>query len=134
MSNEVKVMYDDRSIDVSKEVSLVWSIANSLRGPYKSDKYKDVIIPMIILRRLECALEKTKQAVVEAYDKNPNTPKDILEVISGYSFYNTSPYNLKKLLNDPNKIAENLKEYINGFSANVQNIFGKEEGLDFSHK
>ena len=131
MSNEVKVMYDDRSIDVSKEVSLVWSIANSLRGPYKSDKYKDVIIPMIILRRLECALEKTKQAVVEAYDKNPNTPKDILEVISGYSFYNTSPYNLKKLLNDPNKIAENLKEYINGFSANVQNIFGKEEGLDF---
>lgn len=131
MSNEVKVMYDDRSIDVSKEVSLVWSIANSLRGPYKSDKYKDVIIPMIILRRLECALEKTKQAVVEAYDKNPNTPKDILEVTSGYSFYNTSPYNLKKLLNDPNKIAENLKEYINGFSANVQNIFGKEEGLDF---
>lgn len=131
MSNEVKVMYDDRSIDVSKEVSLVWSIANSLRGPYKSDKYKDVIIPMIILRRLECALDKTKQAVVDAYEKNPNTPKDILEVKSGYSFYNTSPYTLKKLLNDPNKIAENLKEYINNFSANIQNIFGKEEGLDF---
>ena len=131
MSNEVKVMYDDRSIDVSKEVSLVWSIANSLRGPYKSDKYKDVIIPMIILRRLECALEKTKQAVVDAYEKNPNTPKDILEVKSGYSFYNTSPYTLKKLLNEPNKIAENLKEYIHGFSVNVQNIFGKEEGLDF---
>ena len=131
MSNEVKVMYDDRSIDVSKEVSLVWSIANSLRGPYKSDKYKDVIIPMIILRRLECALDKTKQAVVDAYEKNPNTPKDILEVKSGYSFYNTSPYTLKKLLNDPNKIAENLKEYINGFSSNIQNIFGKEEGLDF---
>lgn len=131
MSNEVKVMYDDRSIDVSKEVSLVWSIANSLRGPYKSDKYKDVIIPMIILRRLECALDKTKQAVVDAYEKNPNTPKDILEVKSGYSFYNTSPYTLKKLLNEPNKIAENLKEYINGFSSNIQNIFGKEEGLDF---
>ena len=131
MSNEVKVMYDDRSIDVSKEVALVWSIANSLRGPYKSDKYKDVIIPMIILRRLECALDKTKQAVVDAYEKNPNTPKDILEVKSGYSFYNTSPYTLKKLLNDPNKIAENLKEYINGFSSNIQNIFGKEEGLDF---
>lgn len=131
MDKEVKVMYDDRSIDVSKEVSLVWSIANSLRGPYKSDKYKDVIIPMIILRRLECALEKTKQAVVDAYEKNPNTPKDILEVKSGYSFYNTSPYTLKKLLNEPNKIAENLKEYIHGFSVNVQNIFGKEEGLDF---
>ena len=51
------VMFDDTSIDVSKEVGLVWSIANSLRGAYTSDKYKDVIIPMVILRRFECALE-----------------------------------------------------------------------------
>jgi type I restriction enzyme M protein len=48
------VMFDDTSIDVSKEVALVWSIANSLRGAYTSDKYKDVIIPMVILRRLQC--------------------------------------------------------------------------------
>lgn len=50
------VMMDDSTIDVKKEVDVVFSIANTLRGPYKPDKYKDVIIPMIILRRLECAL------------------------------------------------------------------------------
>ena len=55
-----EVMFDDTSIDVSKEVGLVWSIANSLRGAYTSDKYKDVIIPMVIIRRFECALEKPK--------------------------------------------------------------------------
>ena len=59
-----EVMFDDTSIDVSKEVGLVWSIANSLRGAYTSDKYKDVIIPMVIIRRFECALEETKDAVV----------------------------------------------------------------------
>ena len=59
-----EVMFDATSIDVSKEVGLVWSIANSLRGAYTSDKYKDVIIPMVIIRRFECALEATKDAVV----------------------------------------------------------------------
>ena len=62
-----EVMFDDTSIDVSKEVGLVWSIANSLRGAYTSDKYKDVIIPMVIIRRFECALEETKDAVVAKY-------------------------------------------------------------------
>ena len=57
------VMFDDTSIDVSKEVALVWSIANTLRGAYTSDKYKDVIIPMVIIRRFECALADTKQAI-----------------------------------------------------------------------
>ena len=52
-----KVMMDDSTLDVSKEVAMVMSIANTLRGPYHADKYKDVIIPMIIIRRLECALQ-----------------------------------------------------------------------------
>ncbi len=60
---------DDTSINVSKEVDLVFSIANSLRGAYKPDKYKDVIIPMIIIRRFECALAQTKEAVIAAYEK-----------------------------------------------------------------
>ena len=67
-----EVMFDDTSIDVSKEVGLVWSIANSLRGAYTSDKYKDVIIPMVIIRRFECALEETKDAVVAKYKQNPH--------------------------------------------------------------
>ena len=65
-----EVMFDDTSIDVSKEVGLVWSIANSLRGAYTSDKYKDVIIPMVIIRQFECALEATKDAVVAKHKKN----------------------------------------------------------------
>lgn len=64
-----KVMYDDASINATKEISLVLSIANTLRGTYQSDKYKDVIIPMIIIRRIECALESTKDKVVAAYEK-----------------------------------------------------------------
>lgn len=52
------LIWDDDPIDVTSEVNFIWSIANKLRGPYQSDKYKDVIIPMVIIRRFECALEK----------------------------------------------------------------------------
>lgn len=62
----VDVMWDDSPVDVSAEVNFIWSIANKLRGPYRSDKYKDVIIPMTIIRRFECALAPTKQKVVQS--------------------------------------------------------------------
>lgn len=121
------VMLDDNSIDVSKEVGLVWSIANSLRGAYTSDKYKDVIIPMVIIRRFECALAATKQAVVDKYKKNRSIPAALLEQVSGYPFYNTSEFTLKRLLNDSDGIADNFKSYIDGFSANVQTIINNLE-------
>lgn len=120
-----EVMFDDTSIDVSKEVGLVWSIANSLRGAYTSDKYKDVIIPMVIIRRFECALEATKEAVVEKHKQNPNLPAAILCQVSKYPFYNTSEYTLKRLLDDSDSFASNLKSYIEGFSANIQLILEK---------
>lgn len=123
-----EVMLDDTSINVSKEVDLVFSIANSLRGAYKSDKYKDVIIPMIIIRRFECALAKTKQAVVEAFEAKRDMPPQILEAKSGYRFYNTSRFTLAELLNDADNIVSNFKSYIEGFSANVQSII---RNLDF---
>lgn len=121
----------EERIDVSKEVNFIWSIANSLRGPYKSDKYKDVIIPMTIIRRLECALAKTKDDVVKTFDSDKNTPMTILEKKAGYSFYNTSKYDLKELLNDATNIADNFKSYLDAFSPNVRIIFGKDKGLDF---
>ena len=121
------VMFDDTSIDVSKEVALVWSIANSLRGAYTSDKYKEVIIPMVIIRRFECALAETKQAVIDKYKSNPKLPAPLLEKVSGYPFYNTSEYTLKRLLNDSDNIAENFVSYIEGFSANVQMILANLE-------
>jgi len=61
----IDAMWDDSPVDVSTEVNFIWSIANKLRGTYQSDKYKDVIIPMVIIRRFECALAPTKQKVVD---------------------------------------------------------------------
>ena len=110
------------TINVTKEVNMVWSIANKLRGPYKSDKYKDVIIPMIIIRRFECALAKTKKAVLDEYNSDKTTPYKMLCRKSGYSFYNTSKFDLKELLNDADHIADNFKSYIKGFSPNVKEI------------
>mgnify|MGYP000195321559 FL=1 len=117
-------------MNITKEVNMVWSIANKLRGVYKSDKYKDVIIPMVIIRRFECALAKTKNKVLEAYKNDKTTPEKILCKLSGYSFYNTSKFDLKELLNDSEHIAANFKSYINGFSSNVKTILLKD-GLDF---
>lgn len=120
-----EVMFDDSSIDVSKEVGLVWSIANSLRGAYTSDKYKEVIIPMVIIRRFECALEATKDKVVAKYKEDPNTPAKLLYKTSKFPFYNHSEFTLKRLLDDSDNIAANLKSYIEGFSANIQLIIEK---------
>ena len=110
------------TINVTKEVNMVWSIANKLRGPYKSDKYKDVIIPMVIIRRFECALAKTKKVVLDEYNSDKTTPYQMLCRKSGYSFYNTSKFDLKELLNDADHIADNFKSYIKGFSPNVKEI------------
>lgn len=121
-NSHINPMWDDKPIDVSQEVNFIWSIANKLRGPYQSDKYKDVIIPMTILRRFECALAPTKQAVVEQYKKNPNFPAKAMQKISGYQFYNTSRFDLAELCNDSEHLAANLTAYIEGFSANVQGI------------
>ena len=120
----------NEKMNITKEVGMVWSIANKLRGVYKSDKYKDVIIPMLIIRRFECALAKTKEKVLEEYKKDKTTPVQKLCKISGYSFYNTSKFDLKELLNDSEHIAANFKAYIKGFSSNVQTILLKD-GLDF---
>ena len=118
-----QVMMDDNTIDASKEIKMVLSIANKLRGPYRAENYKDVIIPMIILRRLECALAKTKKAVVAAYKKNPKAPAQLLCKKSGYQFYNTCEFDLANLLTEAPAIVENLTFYIDSFSPNVQDIF-----------
>ena len=130
-ANKIDVMWDDNPIDVTREVNFIWSIANKLRGPYKSDKYKDVIIPMTIIRRFECALEETKANVVAKFKENPNYPAKAMYKISGYQFYNTSEFTLKELINDPDHLAENFKDYINGFSSNIQDIF---KNLDFDNE
>ena len=118
----IDILWDDTPIDVSSEVNFIWSIANKLRGPYQSDKYKDVIIPMTIIRRFECALTDTKDAVVKQFKKMPTYPTKAMYKISGYQFYNTSEFTLAELVNDSEHLANNFKSYINGFSANIQDI------------
>lgn len=118
----IKSVWDDNPVDVSTEVNFIWSIANKLRGTYRSEKYKDVIIPMVILRRLECALIPTKAKVLDKIKDSPSLPEKILFNLTGYSFYNKSPYDLTKLLDDSDNIADNLRAYINGFSSNIQDI------------
>ena len=127
-ANKIDVMWDDNPIDVTTEVNFIWSIANKLRGTYSSDKYKDVIIPMTIIRRFECALEETKDKVIEKFEAKPDTAPQVLCDISGYQFYNTSKWTLKKLLNAPDQLAAHFKNYIDGFSSNIQDII---KNLDF---
>lgn len=129
----IDAMWDDSPVDVSKETSMIWSIANKLRGTYQSDKYKEVIIPMTIIRRFECALAATKDKVLAPlYDKNPNYPPKALCKAAGFQFYNTSRFTLGELCNDPDHLAPNFISYIEGFSSNVQEILLSEaRGLDF---
>lgn len=129
----IDAMWDDSPVDVSTEVNFIWSIANKLRGTYQSDKYKDVIIPMTIIRRFECALAPTKGKVVAQFKANPSFPAKAMYRVSGFQFYNTSEYTLEELCNDSDHLAANFKSYIQGFSSNVQEILlSAEKGLDFS--
>lgn len=129
MDKKIDFMWDDNPVDITSEANFIWSIANKLRGSYMPDKYGDVIIPMTIIRRFECALEATKAKVVETYKNNMNYPAKAMQKISGFQFYNTSEFDLKELCNDPDHIAANFREYLNGFSANVQDIF-RELNMD----
>lgn len=127
MKNKIDVLWDDNPIDVTAEANFIWSIANKLRGSYMPDKYGDVIIPMTIIRRFECALESTKEKVVREFKKDSNISEKQLKSISRYQFFNTSEYTLKELCNDSENIAENFKSYINSFSSNVQDIMKELE-------
>lgn len=126
----IDVLWDDNPIDITSEANFIWSIANKLRGVYMPDKYGDVIIPMTIIRRLECALEPTKKAVVAQFEKNPAYPEKAMYRLSGFQFYNTSNFTLKELCNDADHIEENFKAYIAGFSSNVQSLLNDEDTLN----
>lgn len=129
-TQNIDVLWDDNPVDITSEANFIWSIANKLRGVYMPDKYGDVIIPMTIIRRLECALEPTKKAVVAQFEKNPAYPEKAMYRLSGFQFYNTSNFTLKELCNDADHIEENFKAYIAGFSSNVQSLLNDEDTLN----
>jgi len=111
--------------------SFIWSVADLLRGDYKQSDYGKVILPFTVLRRLDCVLEPSKEAVLAEKDKREAAglnPEPFLLKKSGQFFYNTSPLDLKKLMGDQDNIGENLRSYMQGFSPAVRNIF---ESFDF---
>ncbi|MCB0536936.1 MAG: SAM-dependent DNA methyltransferase [Bacteroidetes bacterium] len=111
-------------------VNFIWSIADDvLRDVYTRGKYRDIILPFTVLRRLDAILEPTKDKVLEMHQKlnemkiDNQSPQ--LRKTSGYVFYNTSNYTFKRLLNEPGNIRQNLETYLDGFSSNVQDIISK---------
>lgn len=117
MSNITKI--------VSEKASLIWSIADKLVGVYKPHEYGDVILPLTVLKRFDSVLSDTKDKVLEMAKKYPETfaKRDfILKETAGQKFYNTSKYDFKKLLDDPDNIEENFYNYINGYSDEVKDI------------
>lgn len=111
------------NININEKASLIWAIADKLTGPYKPHEYGEVILPLTVIRRFDCILENTKEAVVQKDKELKIAVKDpILRKVSGYSFYNVSPFTYQKLLDDPDNIEANFRSYLNGFSENVRNI------------
>ncbi len=116
-----------RTENVKKHADFIWSVADLLRGDYKQADYGKVILPFTVLRRLDCVLEPTKDKVLDFYQNklpamNLKNPEPVLNKMAGYTFHNTSKYTFQKLTEDPNHVAANLKNYINGFSANGREI------------
>ena len=119
-------------------VNFIWSIADDcLRDVFVRGKYRDVILPMFVLRRLDCLLEPTKEAVLEEVKFQredadlPDLDPDGLKQASGYIFYNTSQFTLKSLLGNPSNLEQNFKTYIEGFSPNVKEII---ENFDLANQ
>lgn len=120
----------------NEKVSFIWSVADLLRGPYRPNQYKDIMLPMTVLRRLDCVLKPTKEAVLKRWKslqagkiKNLDA---ILNRVAGQSFHNTSRFTFEELKGDPDNIAANLTQYIKGFSERARNIiehFGFEEHI-----
>lgn len=116
------------SSNVNEKATLIWAIADKLTGVYKPHEYGEVILPLTVIRRFDCILSDTKNAVLKKYDEVKNLPmKDVLlrSTTGGKAFYNTSKYTFERLLDDPDNIEENFRDYLNGFSENVQDIIEK---------
>ncbi|WP_148203062.1 type I restriction-modification system subunit M [Thiobacillus denitrificans] len=117
----------------SHELSnFIWSIADLLRGPYRPPQYERVMLPLVVLRRFDCVLESTKDAVLAKYAQyqgklEGDALDGVLNKISGQRFHNHSPLSFEKLKGDPDNAHLHLVSYINGFSENVRKIFERFE-------
>jgi type I restriction enzyme M protein len=117
--------------NVKESANFIWSIADLLRGDYKQSDYGKIILPLTVLRRLDCVLESSKEAVLKKFEQMKTMSIDNLDPIlnkaAGYNFHNRSNFDFNKLIADPNNIAANLRNYINGFSEDAREIIEQFE-------
>ncbi|MBI4522401.1 MAG: type I restriction-modification system subunit M N-terminal domain-containing protein [Deltaproteobacteria bacterium] len=112
----------------SQIVSFIWGVADLIRDTFKRGKYQDVILPLTVLRRLDCVLAPTKEKVLQTVGKFKGKLENLdpqLRRASGFAFYNTSRYDFDKLLADAPHLAANLRNYIKGFSPNMGEVLEK---------
>ena len=114
--------------DHSYFVTMIWQIADLLRGPYRPPQYERVMLPMTVLRRFDCVLEPTRSGVLAEYERTRGKFKGRalearLNRAANQRFHNRSPLNFEKLKGDPDNVAQHLVSYIHGFSKNVRDIF-----------
>ncbi len=117
--------------NVKESANFIWSIADLLRGDYKQSDYGKIILPLTVLRRLDCVLDKSKAEVLKKFEQvksmNIQNLDPILNKVAGYNFHNRSQFDFNKLIADPNNIAANLRNYINGFSEDAREIIEQFE-------
>ena len=122
----------------SEIAEFLWKVADLIKDDYDAKDYEDVILPFTLLRRLDCVLQPTRQAVRDAAEKYKATPEQtrnaLLMKVAGQRFYNTSEYSLDELIRRPADIVPNFSAYLSGFSTNVKDILynfsgGEEKGL-----
>jgi len=117
----------------NQKTQLIWNIADILRGGWHQYEYQNVILPLVVLKRLDSILADSKQKVLDQNNeyKGRVDVDPILKKISGVGFYNVSPFDFKKLTEEPSQVAANFSHYLNGFSENIRDIFEK---FDFSQQ
>lgn len=121
------VLFDVVGTNISEKATVIWNVADMLRGPFKPHEYGLVILPMTVVKRFHDCLLPTHEKVLKEYESKKNFAviDGFLTKVSGYQFYNTSKFTFDSLLADPENIEANFKDYLNGFSSNVQDVLAK---------
>ena len=114
-------------VNIQEKATMIWNVADVLRGPFKPHEYGLVILPMTVVKRFHDCLLPTHQAVLDTYEKVKKLQviDGFLQKASGYQFYNTSRFTFETLLADPDNIESNFRDYLSGFSANAQDVLAK---------
>ncbi len=123
-----RVVPSQQTETIRSHAAFIWSVADLLRGDYKQSEYGKVILPLTVIRRLDCVLEPTKQEVLAKHKQlagRIENVEPVLQAVAGQQFYNTSPLTFTKLLDDPDTIADALQLYIGGFSEAAKDVIDK---------